>query len=179
MPINKPEEQDRSKGNGAKWQLLGRGENNSFYACVREQVPGKESDPYGSSQPRLSAGDGKAFVWRWGSEAELADPFESDVSPLIISMCRRRSFPQREGGSPRGPSALPKEKPRPRALAGTEIRAGGALLPQGWVKNSSWVRQFPGWRGTGEQPGGRFGPKPPKRVSRVQSSVTQPLHGMW
>lgn len=52
MPINKPEEQDRSKGNVAEWQCLGQGENNSFYACVTEQVPGKESNPYGSSQPR-------------------------------------------------------------------------------------------------------------------------------
>ena len=73
MPINKLEKQDRPKGNGVQWQLLGPSKNNSFYACVIEQVPGKESNPYGSSQPRLDAGDGKASVWRWGSTSNLAE----------------------------------------------------------------------------------------------------------
>lgn len=64
MPLNKPEKEERSRGSGERWQLLGPGENNSFYACITERVPGKESNPYGSSQPRLDAGDGKASVWK-------------------------------------------------------------------------------------------------------------------
>lgn len=85
MSINKLEKQDRSKGNREQRQLLDPSENNSVYACVIEQVPGKESNPYGSTQPRLDAGDGKASFWRWGAR-QIWLEHDNFIFTLISSM---------------------------------------------------------------------------------------------
>lgn len=79
-------------------QLLGPREHNAFYPCVRERVPGKESNPSGSSQPRLDVGLGK-HPPGGGGACPIWLKHVNFMFTLIISMRRRLFFPQRGGGS--------------------------------------------------------------------------------